>query len=517
MKQHIAKKSDEKLKQAFAEYPRCAGVLLHITSLPSLFGIGDFGPKAYDFADFLQRSGQTIWQVLPINSSSSSQGFSPYGSDGTFAGNWLLISPEELIKEGWLSGKDINDNIIKGNAKTDYEKAVKTKTILLDTAYRNFAASHSKEEFKSFCKKEKEWLHSYALYILLKKLHEKKSWNQWEKKYKNYDKKALEILSNDYRENIDKIKWNQWIFSKQWFALKEYCNSIGIKIFGDLPFYVAYDSADVWTNQHLFKLDAGGNMQSESGAPPDDFNAEGQRWGMPVYNWNVAKKDGFDWWLRRLQKNIQTFDLLRLDHFRGFSAFWEIPVKAKSAKEGAWKPAPGKDLFTLLQNKNGSLPLVAEDLGTIDEPVILLRKHFNIPGMVIQQVGFGPDMSQSKSISHYHHHNSVVYTGNHDNNTTIGWFNTLSRELKQNIAIYTRQSVTINNVCDVMQHLVYSSVAKMAILPMQDILQLDEDSRMNSVPDGGASWSWRMAENALTPKIEAYLNELCSLYDRAGK
>lgn len=514
----MANKSKANAHQiTFSEYPRCAGILLHITSLPSQFGIGDFGAKAYEFADFLHRSGQTVWQILPINSTSSSQGFSPYGSDGTFAGLHLLISPEQLQKDGWLSQKDIDENAVKGNSKTDYEKAIKAKEVLLDRAYQNSLSSQSKKEYQSFCKAENEWLHSYSLYVLLKKQHDDKSWNEWEEKYKNCDKDALDSFANEHESELDKIKWQQWIFHMQWFALKEYCNRLGIKIFGDLPFYVGYDSADVWTNRRLFDLDEDGNMIGESGAPPDDFNADGQRWGMPIYCWDVVKKEQFGWWLRRLKKNMQMFDLLRLDHFRGFSAYWEIPVKAKSAKEGAWKPAPGKDLFELLQKETGSLPLVAEDLGTIDEPVIQLRKGFDIPGMIIQQVGFGEDMPRSKYILHHHPEGSVVYTGNHDNNTTIGWFNSLSSDIKKNVATYTRQEVSEENINDVMQHLVYSSVAKMAILPMQDLLQLGPENRMNGVPDGGASWAWRMPTNALIKKLEAYLNELCHLYDRSRK
>lgn len=512
----MTKKIKEK-QAAFSNYPRCAGILLHITSLPSSFGVGDFGPRAYQFADFLHRSNQSVWQVLPVNSVSASQGFSPYGSDGTFAGNYLLISPELLVKDGLLSEKDINDNMVKGNSRTDYNKAQKAKDILLEKAYQNFKSSHSKKEFQTFCKTESKWLQPYALYMILKKQHDDRSWNQWEEKYKQPDEKSLKAVAKEDAEEADKIKWRQWIFHKQWFALKEYCNALGIRIFGDLPFYVAYDSADVWANRHLFKLDKDGNMQSESGAPPDDFNAEGQRWGMPVYNWKAVQKESYNWWLHRLQKNMQLFDLLRLDHFRGFSAYWEISVKAKSAREGRWKPSPGKELFTLLQNETGPLPLVAEDLGTIDEPVTLLRNRFNIPGMIIQQVGFGEDMPQSESILHHHHRNTVVYTGNHDNNTLVGWFKSLPTELKQNVSLYARQNVTKNNVCDVMQHLVYSSVAKMAILPMQDILQLDAGSRMNNVPDGGASWSWRMPANGLTRKAEISLTGLCYLYDRGRK
>ena len=502
----------------FSGYARCAGILLPVTSLPSLFGIGDLGQQAYVFADFLKRSQQTFWQTLPVNSTSSSQGFSPYGSDGSFAGNSLLISPERLMEEGFLTNDDIRIFTVKKDKTTDYEKAGEVKNELLNKAYSNFKKQSSDQgAFTSFCNEENDWLHDYALYILLKKYNEDRAWNEWENEYKFREAEVLKAFASKHSEDMKEIKWQQYIFHKQWVELKRYCHQSGIKILGDLPFYVAYDSADVWTNQHLFKLDEEGNMLAESGAPPDDFNADGQRWGMPVYRWDNIQKENFVWWLRRMKKNIALFDLLRLDHFRGFSAYWEIKKDAKSAKEGEWKPVPGLAFFLLLQKEISSLPLVAEDLGSIDEPVIQLRNQFNIPGMIIQQVGFGEDMPESKSILHHHYKNAVVYTGNHDNNTTLGWFRSLPDELKRNVSLYTNQDVSEANICEVMSRLVYASVAKLAILPMQDLLKLDEHARMNSVPDGGKSWSWRMPAHSLTKKLEKNLQNLCYLFDRKQK
>ncbi len=503
----------------FTEYPRCAGILLHITSLPSGFGIGDMGPEAYRFANFLKRSHQTIWQLLPVNSSSDAQGFSPYGSNGSFAGNVLLISPELLVNEGLLSDNDLSQLKIKNNRQTDYQKAQKVKTALLDKAYINFKKQPSlwQKSFAAFCKKEDDWLRDFSLYVVLKKENESKSWSEWKDDYKYRNAKALQSFTKKNEHDIEKVKWQQWIFFKQWNELRKYCNGIGIALFGDLPFYVAYDSADVWSHQQLFNLDKNGNMLSEGGAPPDDFNAEGQRWGMPVYNWNAIKKQNYEWWLSRMKKAIGLCNLLRLDHFRGFSAFWDIKKNAESAKEGTWKKVNGNKLFSLLKKEIGQLPLVAEDLGSIDKLVLQMRDQFQIPGMIIQQVAFGEDMPQSRSIPHHHNKNSVVYTGNHDNNTTLGWFESLPIDFQKNISLYTNQAVTENNICEVMIRLVYASVAKLTVLPMQDILELGEDGRMNSVPNGGKSWSWRMPAKALTKNIEKKLRDLCLLYDRNVK
>ncbi len=510
-----SKKFSKAIPAPFSDYPRCAGILLSITSLPSPFGIGDLGPQAYLFADFLKRSQQTVWQILPLNSTSSSQGFSPYSSDGSFAGNNLLISPERLVEDGLLNKEDIRKFTLNNNARTDYELASSIRIELFDKAYNNFLKQPSKHAlFTSFCDEEKAWLHDYALFIALKKINAGKGWSEWTDEYKFRNEKTLEAFAGKYSEEIAKVKWQQFIFHKQWFELKEYCNKSGIKILGDLPFYVAYDSTDVWANQHLFKLDKDGKQLAEGGAPPDDFNENGQRWGMPVYRWDVVQNENFDWWLRRMKKNIALFDLLRLDHFRGFSAYWEIKSRAKSAKEGEWKPVPGKNFFALLQKEISSLPLVAEDLGSINEPVIQLRNQFYLPGMIIQQLGFGEDMPESSAVPHHHYKNAVVYTGNHDNNTTLGWFTSLPDKLRLNISRYTNEKVSDKNICEVMSRLIYGSVAKLAILPVQDLLQLNEHARMNSVADGDKSWSWRMPAKSLTEKIEENLQDLCYLFDR---
>ncbi len=504
--------------QPFTAYPRCAGILLHITSLPSRFGVGDLGPEAFAIADFLRRSHQTIWQVLPVNSASSTGDFSPYGSDGSFAGNIWLISPEQLQEENLLSEADLNEHEVTGNHSTDYEKAVVVKQALLSKAYQAFKKGDSEQaDFTTFCKEENQWLDDYALYIALKKENENKSWSEWDAPYKLRQEEALQDFASNHAEEIEEIKWQQYIFRKQWRRLKAYCNEQGIKIFGDLPFYVAYDSADVWAHRSIFKLDKEGQMQVESGAPLDEFNTEGQRWGMPVYNWAAVKKENYNWWLRRMKNNIALFDLLRLDHFRGFSAYWEIPVEAASAKEGKWQPSPGIAFFKTLKEEIGNLPLVAEDLGTIDEPVIQLREQLGIPGMIILQLGFGEDMPQSEFIPHHHYKNAVLYTGNHDNNTTIGWFESLSDQLKENLSLYAHQKVTKANVCEVMSRLVYASVAKLAILPAQDLLQLDAKARMNGVPDGERSWSWRLPKHSLSKEIEKELQTLCFIYDRENK
>ncbi len=500
----------------FSKQPRSAGILMHITSLPSAFAIGDMGPQAFAFADFLHRSGQSYWQVLPINSTSAEESFSPYGSNGSFAGNVLLISPEQLQQEGWLTTKDIGQYRNTANSSTDYETAKQVKEHLLGKAFANFKQTTTgrQKEYIAFCKQENDWLQDYALFLVLKHVHQNQSWQQWPDEYKNREATALQQFAAAHKEELDHIRWQQWIFQQQWQQLKKYCNERGINIFGDLPFYVAYDSADVSAHRSLFHLDKNGNMISEGGAPPDDFNTEGQRWGMPVYRWANMKKDNFEWWINRLRKNMAQFDLLRLDHFRGFSAYWEINVNAGSAKDGQWKSSPGKALFSLLQKKVGPLQLVAENLGSIDAPVTELRRQFIVPGMTIQQVAFDENVPQSRFMPHHHTVHSVVYTGNHDNNTTIGWMESLSKKRLKTLADYTGRSVSRQTVCDVMCRLIYASVARLAILPMQDVLELGSNARMNSVSGGSKSWGWRMKPGALTKKVEQKLQQWCFLYDR---
>ncbi len=516
MKQKIATSKKTEAPFSFAQLNRSAGILLHITSLPSAFGIGDLGPGAFAFAGFLQRSGQTFWQLLPLNPITAGQGFSPYSAYSGMAGNPLLISPELLVKDGLLSKKDITKYKVEESDKVDYEQAEKTKYALLDKAYNNYVnnPSNLEKEFKAFGKKERHWLDDFALYSVLKQEHEGKQWSDWEEPYKQHDVKALKKFEAAHKEAIDKVKWQQFIFSRQWQQLKTYCNNLNISMFGDMPIYVAYDSVDVWSNRHIFSIDEEGKQEFVAGTPPDNFNENGQLWGMPIFKWDVLKQQNYDWWLNRLRKNLQLFDLLRLDHFRAFAAYWQIKAGAKTAKAGEWIEAPGHEFFDLVKKEIGEMPFVAEDLGHIDAPVYKLRDDFELPGMEVLQFAFGDNMPQSVYIPHHHVPISVVYTGTHDTNTTVGWYKQLDKAGKRSLSDYLGVKVTPKNVCDLLCRMTYASVSKLAVLPMQDVLCLDEKARINIPSSGENNWAWRITSDQINEAVEAKLKEWCTLYDR---
>ncbi|CAA9485755.1 MAG: GH77 [uncultured Segetibacter sp.] len=407
------------------ENKRGAGILLHISSLPSPFGIGDMGPEAILFADFMQRSGQKFWQLLPLNPIEEGQGYSPYSSISSRAGNILLISPELLAEDGLLDAEDLLQYYVPQEGKTNFGEAERVKAEIFEKAWQNF--THGKQnklhkEFEKFCKKEADWLDDFALYMVLKHEHGSKPWFEWPEEFKLRDKKAIHKLLAGSKDAFEKMKWLQFIFSKQWKDLREYCNNKGIKFFGDLPFYISYDSVDVWSHPHLFSLDKEGNMIGMAGVPPDAFSDDGQLWGMPVFLWDVLKKHHYDWWIERFKKNMELFDLLRLDHFRAFADYWEVPAKEKTARNGKWKPGPGADFFKAVKKALGDLPFIAEDLGEINDPVYELRDEFSFPGMKVLMFAFGDEMPKNPYVPHNYSENFVAYTGTHDNNTIRGWY-----------------------------------------------------------------------------------------------
>jgi 4-alpha-glucanotransferase len=359
---------------------RNAGILLHLTSLPTPFGIGDLGPSAKAFADFLYRNKQRYWQILPNGPIEKEQHYSPYSSASSVAGNSLLISPELLKHDALLSETDLKKYQIKNNGKVKYDEAVFNKNILFDKAYATFTAGQSpmNRQFEMFCEEEALWLNDYAIYVALKQQF-KKPWYQWPDEFRHRDESALEKFSAKNFEAIEKTKWLQFIFTRQWEQFRFYCNQLSISLFGDLPFYVSHDSADVWSNFKIFALDEKKNLTAQAGVPPDYFNSDGQLWGMPVFNWESLKEQQYDWWIRRLKKNIEMFDLVRLDHFRAFSKYWEVPAQDKTAKTGAWKLGPGSDFFASVKKALGRLPFIAEDLGDIDDMVVSLREKFGFP------------------------------------------------------------------------------------------------------------------------------------------
>jgi malto-oligosyltrehalose synthase/4-alpha-glucanotransferase len=496
---------------------RKSGLLLHISSLPSEFGIGDLGPEAYRFADFLYRSNQRIWQMLPINPVEEGQGFSPYSSISSRAGNTLFISPERLVQEGLVPGELLQSLKSASLPVVDYSRVVSDKKKLLDEAWKNYRQQlngTSQNEYEFFCNEQREWLPDFALYSVLRNHHGNKPWYEWPDEFKYRNQEPLNDFATNYQQEIIRVKWEQFIFDKQWHALKVYCNNLDIELFGDLPFYVSHDSADVWANLDIFNLDEKGRPISVAGVPPDFFSADGQLWGMPVFRWNILRANGFSWWAERLNRNIQLFDLVRLDHFRAFSAYWEVPASEKTAINGKWKKINGDYFFIEMEKRLGRLPFVAEDLGDIDAPVYKLRDKFNFPGMKVLQFAFGETMPTSIFIPHNYETNFIAYTGTHDNNTLIGWFNEADEETKLQVSHYVGQTVNAENIFNVLGRSLYASVADSVIFPLQDVLKLDANARMNSPSIAQGNWNWCLSPGQLTKKEEALLREWTLLYNR---
>jgi 4-alpha-glucanotransferase len=496
---------------------RSAGILLHITSLPGGYYIGDMGPESYRFADLLVKSGQRFWQILPINQVDKNKAYSPYSPISAFAGNISLISPE-LIKDLGLIEKLPSKKRHYNTSQTNFEKAEKLKDQIIDEAFKNFKESKNKglrDEFDQFCVEEKFWLNDYSLFITIKKINKYDPWNNWEKKFKNKDATLYKWAEENYSEQIECNKFAQFLFLKQWKALKEYCNLNGISIFGDIPIYIGFDSADVWSHPEYFKLTSQKEPSAVSGVPPDYFNENGQLWGMPVYNWNANKKDGYAWWIERIRKNLQLFDLIRIDHFRGFEGFWEVPATEKTAKNGKWIKGPGKDLFDAIKKEFHDMPFVAEDLGEIDQAVYDLRDRYHLPGMSLIMFTFGDDTSYSVHSPHNFRQNTVVYTGTHDNNTTKGWYKKeTNKKLRQRINQYTGRKITSLNISREFMRLAYQSVAKLVVIPMQDILGLGKKDRMNIPSVETGNWGWRLTKKQIRKKNVKTLRKWAELYGR---
>jgi 4-alpha-glucanotransferase len=493
---------------------RGAGILMHLTSLPSPFGIGDMGRQARYFAEFLYRSKQHYWQILPITSIVKEQTYSPYSPVSSVAGNIWLISPEILSEDGLLTREELSSVRVPSTDKVNYDKVLLLKNRIFEKAYSKFQ-SHKQEPFNAFCEREAWWLDDYALFVTLKENFKNKPWNQWPDKYKKRDPKTLSAFTKENKNQLHKVKWLQYIFFKQWKNLKNYCNDLNIELIGDLPFYIGHDSVDVWSRPELFALNKDGSMAGIAGVPPDYFNADGQLWGMPVYRWDAIKKQRYDWWIKRIRKNLEMADIIRLDHFRAFADYWSVPAKEKTAINGEWLTGPGPDLFSVLERELGKLPFIAEDLGDISEPVYKLRDQFHFPGMKVLQFAIGNSLPQSDHAPHNFSENFIVYTGTHDNNTTRGWYR---KELKmadrKQIEAYFGSPVTESTIHLALSRIAYASVAKTVILPIQDLLGLDENSRMNTPASTTKNWQWRLTEEQLTEALEQLLKEWVTLYNR---
>jgi len=496
-----------------SENDRGAGVLLHITSLPTTFAIGDIGPQAYKFADFLYQSRQKYWQMLPVNPIDGGAGYSPYSATSAMAGNALLISPELLVNDGLLTQNDLEVHMIQTD-KVVFEKATSIKKSLFDLAYLKFLNSADKRHFETFKRSEAWWLDDFALYQYLKDRFNGQPWYKWPHQYKLRHKAALQDIGGEI--SIDRIKWLQYVFNTQWSSLRLRCKKKGITLFGDMPFYISYDSTDVWANPELFKLTNNRQIKGIAGVPPDYFSETGQLWGMPVYNWEEMKAKAYDWWIKRIKRNLKFFDLIRLDHFRAFSEYWEVPVGSKNAINGKWKPGPGPDFFNLLKTELGELPFVAEDLGDINDQVYQLRDAFSLPGMRVLQFAFDDAMPVSEHIPHNYLPSSFAYTGTHDNNTIKGWYeHDIDGKTRKRLQQYTvGKKVTSKNVHEVLMKLCYASVAKTVIIPMQDILGFDQSARMNVPSATDGNWRWKLAEGTMTKKVQNFLRNLCIDYNR---
>lgn len=495
---------------------RAAGILLHITSLPSSFGIGDLGPEAEKFAGFLSRSKQRYWQLLPLNPVGSQQGYSPYSSVSSMAGNVLLISPEQLVQDSLLTAADIRPYRIKPSDKVDFTSALESREKILPIAYKNFARNKRLvRQFSAFCEREAYWIKDFACYVVLKKVHDGRPWYEWPAEFKTRNPKSINGFVVSNADAIRYIQWEQFIFFTQWQRLKMYCNGLQIQIFGDLPFYVSYDSADVWSNRDIFKLDSKGKMTGIAGVPPDYFNRNGQLWGMPTFNWDILKRQKYGWWKRRIRWNIELFDKLRLDHFRAFADYWEVPSGHTTAIKGKWKKGPREHFFNALQKSNGTMPFVAEDLGDINDVVYQLRDDFKMPGMKVLQFAFGDSMPTSPYIPHNYTPDFIAYTGTHDNNTTRGWYrNDLKEKDRQQVADYIGRPVNEKNVGHELSRLGYASIANTVIIPLQDILELDEKARMNTPASVTGNWLWRFERGSLTRQVEKELQHWVKLYNR---
>ncbi|MFP5212218.1 MAG: 4-alpha-glucanotransferase [Acidobacteriota bacterium] len=495
---------------------RKSGVLLHVTSLPSPYGIGDFGKGAYGFADFLSSSGQSVWQMLPLNPSSGACGNSPYCSYSAFAGNTVLISPDILVEEGLLSPEDLEQGRPDFSAsRVDYDMVSGYKSALVRKAFERFQ-SRPRGEFDYFCRGNGYWLDDYALFASLKERFGGVSWIEWPREIRYREEEALARWRSELEERMLLEKFSQYLFHRQWTALKTYCNGKSIQMFGDMPIYVSYDSADVWANPANFKLDGERKPWVVAGVPPDYFSETGQLWGNPVYNWDALRDTRFGWWVSRMERNLDLFDLVRLDHFRGFVSFWEVPATEVTAINGKWVDVPVWDFFHTLSKRFPYLPIIAEDLGTITPDVRELMTAFGFPGMKLLHFAFGWDMPANPYIPHNHTENSVVYTGTHDNNTTRGWFvHDLSDDDRQRLFKYVGRSFSEDESAWVLIRLAMGSVSSLAVIPMQDILGLGEEARMNTPSIANGNWAWRLFDEQLTPEVAERLLDMTRLCGRA--
>ena len=493
---------------------RLSGILVHPTSFPSPYGIGDLGQGAYDFIDFLHETGQRLWQILPLGPTGF--GDSPYQGPSAFAGQPLLISPEKLMEKGLLKEEDLDEMPEWDPVKVDYGPAITYKNELLKKAFHTFHHTPDKtmlEEFDIFCEQEKDWLADYCLFMALKNLHEGRCWLDWEDDARILTPASRTAYEEKLADEIRYYRFVQFIFRMQWLELRDYAHENGIAIIGDIPIFVALDSCDVWANKKYFKLDSKGYPTHVAGVPPDYFSATGQLWGNPLYDWAQHKKSGYAWWIERVRRQLMMVDYLRIDHFRGFEAYWSVPADEETAVNGEWVKGPCEDLFNALQKALGDeLPIFAEDLGVITAEVEQLRDAFGFPGMKVMQFGFG-DMNDRKYIPHFYDTtNCLCYTGTHDNDTTMGWYASMPEQVKDRIRRYGNTDG--NRVAWDMIRFAMASIAKYVIFPIQDLLLLGSEARMNTPGVPAANWTFRYTPDMLDREKKEWLKETTRLFDR---
>jgi 4-alpha-glucanotransferase len=495
-------------------FPRASGVLLHPTSLPGPHGSGDLGPEAYHFVDWLVAGGQTLWQILPL--AGIGPGNSPYMSNSAFAGNVLLIELAELQREGWLDAQALAPVAGLADDAVDFSVMYPYRMERLATAAACFAADGTpaqRADFAAFCAEHSNWLHDYALFMALCEHLGWRDWCEWSPGLARRDPQALADARAAHAERMHFWQFCQWRFYRQWMKLKAYANGKGVQIIGDTPIFIAYLSAEVWANQHLFELDEQGRATVVAGVPPDFFSATGQRWGNPLYRWSEHAKDGYAWWVERVRRSFELVDIVRIDHFRGFAGYWEIPASEPTAVKGEWKAGPGAALFQAIHQALGSMPIIAEDLGLITPDVETLRKQFGLPGMRILQFAFAGDASD-RFLPHNHEPDTVVYTGTHDNDTAAGWWATASDHERH----YARGYLNTDghDMAWALIRAAMASVADTAVHPMQDVLALPTEARMNFPGQESGWWRWRFQWAQVQPWHAGRLAELGRLYGRTA-
>ena len=496
------------------KFRRSAGILLHPTSFPGPYGIGDIGPTAHRWVDFLAEAGCGLWQTLPLGPTGF--GDSPYQTFSAFAGNPYLISPDRLVEDGLIYPEDLEEHPDFSEDMVEYGKVIPWKLDLLDKAYDQFQQTKSAElqaGFQKFNQEQTDWLDDFALFLALKEAQGGGSWTEWPEPLRSREQLALREAKADYGEAIQRQKFRQFLFFRQWSALRHYANGKRIQIIGDIPIFVAHDSAEVWARPELFYMDEEGNPTVVAGVPPDYFSETGQLWGNPLYRWEVHAKHGYAWWIHRWQAVLQLVDIVRLDHFRGFAAYWEVPASEDTAVNGRWMPGPGKHFFKFLRSALGELPIIAEDLGVITPDVVELREQFGLPGMIVLQFAYYGDPGEL-FLPHNHIENRVVYTGTHDNDTSRGWYERVSEEERDFFRRY--MGVDGKAVAWDLIRAAWSSVAVFAVAPMQDFLNLGNEARMNYPGNPSGNWTWRMSEDDFDEDLRNRIREFNFLYQRTN-